>query len=91
MAYGALNLNPRQFDRLQPHEFEKLMEGYEWRANRHNELMSYFTYWIVAPHCKRNSVTPQKIAKPLQPQKKKAEATEEDKNYFADLAKRLGR
>jgi hypothetical protein len=90
MAYGALNLNPREFDRLQPQEFEKLLEGYAWRSNRHNELMAYFTYWIVAPHVKKNAVTIEKILNPLKPKQAKKEISEGDKDYFRKMAKELG-
>lgn len=90
MAYGALNLSPRELDRLQPQEFEKLLEGYTWRSNRRNELMSYFTYWIVAPHVKKNAVSIDKILNPLKPKQAKKEISEGDKDYFRKMAKELG-
>lgn len=91
MAYGALNLNPRELDRLQPQEFEKMLEGYAWRTDKRNELMSYFTFWMVAPHVKKNAVSIEKILNPLKPKQAKKEIADEDKDYFKKMAERLGR
>ena len=44
MAYGLLELKPRELDRLQPHEFEKMLEGYVMRRDKQNEVQAYFTY-----------------------------------------------
>jgi hypothetical protein len=47
LAYGALNLKPLEFERLQPHEFMALLEGYIWRKERQEELFAYFTCNIM--------------------------------------------
>ena len=52
--------------------------------------MSYFTYWIVAPHCKHNAVSIDKILNPLKPKQAKKEIAEGDKDYFRKMAKELG-
>lgn len=89
MAYGLLELKPRELDKLQPHEFEKMLEGYVMRRDKQNEVQAYFTYLMVAPHVKKDSITVEKILKPLQPHKAK-EVKQADREYFENLNRKLG-
>lgn len=52
IAYGPLNLTPEQFEQLQPHEFELLVEGYDWRENHNGEIMAYFVSKLMSVHTK---------------------------------------
>lgn len=83
IAYGALNLTPREFEDLQPQEFEKLIAGYTWRKQRDEEKLAYFTCWQVAPHMSR-AITVEKILNPLRPEEKKSgEELLKEKEYYA--------
>ncbi|WP_196602164.1 hypothetical protein [Pectinatus frisingensis] len=55
---------PDQFENLQPHEFYKLIDGYEVREKENDFKRAYFTSWLIAPHLKE-PVTVQQIMKPL--------------------------
>lgn len=65
-----------------------MLEGYVSRRDRANEVQAYFTYLMVAPHVKRDSITVEKILKPLQPHKVK-EVTKEDREYFEKMNREI--
>lgn len=86
-----LDLKPSELPLLQPQEVEKMFEGYKVATDRKNALTAYFVYWLVAPHVKKKSVTPEKILKPLQ--EKKAKSRSEllnEKEYFTNLMQKGG-
>lgn len=90
-AYGLLNLKPRELEQMQPQEIETMFEGYKVSTDRKNAVAAYFAYWLVAPHVKKNSVTPEKILKPLQDRKKKSrQELLDEKEYFTKLAQKGG-
>lgn len=43
IAYGPLDLKPRQFERLQPHELYAMLDGYAWRQE---QRQTETAYWI---------------------------------------------
>lgn len=88
LAYGPLELKPWEFAKLQPQEFEKMLEGYTLRRDRDNELRAYFTCLLIAPHVKKDSITVEKILKPLQPHKVK-QVTQQEKAYFQRMAEQM--
>lgn len=68
-----------------------MFEGYKVGQNRKNALAAYFVYWMVAPHVKKKSITPEKILKPLQEKKiKSRDELIEEKEYFTKLAQKGG-
>ena len=68
-----------------------MVEGYKVATERKNALTAYFVYWLVAPHVKKKSVTPEKILKPLEDKKKKSRAELlNEKEYFTKLAQKGG-
>lgn len=60
-----MGLKPNELEKLQVHEIDTMFEGYKIKRDRQNALTSYFAYWLVAPHVKKNSVSPEIILKPL--------------------------
>lgn len=76
---------------MQPQEIETMFEGYKVSTDRKNAVAAYFAYWLVVPHVKKNSVTPEKILKPLQDRKKKSrQELLDEKEYFTKLAQKGG-
>ena len=76
---------------MQPQEIETMFEGYKVSTDRKNAVAAYFAYWLVAPHVKKNSVTPEKILTPLQDRKKKSrQELLDEKEYFTKLAQKGG-
>ena len=87
IAYGPLNLTPRQFEELQPHEFYALLDGYHWRKKYQEGIFAYFTAWLINTHLKE-PISPAVILAPLQEnQKNKEDRRKEDEEY---LRKRFG-
>jgi len=74
VAYGKLALKPREFERLQPHEYYALCDGYEYRERRRraeieNEIFvhSYFVAHLLnisGKYLKKN-ISPKELYKPL--------------------------
>ncbi|KEJ91136.1 hypothetical protein [Synergistes jonesii] len=74
VAYGELALKPREFERLQPHEYYALCDGYEYRQRRRrvevgNEIFvySYFVAHLLnisGKYLKKN-ISPKELCKPL--------------------------
>lgn len=68
-----------------------MFEGHKVATERKNALTAYFVYWLVAPHVKKKSVTPEKILKPLEDKKKKSRVELlNEKEYFTKLAQKGG-
>lgn len=68
-----------------------MFEGYKVSTDRKNALTAYFVCTLMLPHVKKNSVTPEKILKPLQDKKKKSRAELlNEKEYFTKLAQKGG-
>lgn len=63
-----------------------MFDGCRLREDRENARIAYFTYWIVAPHVKKGTLSVDKILKPLASEKQK---TKEDllaeKEYYTNL------
>lgn len=57
VAYGALALKPWEFGRLTVAEFQKLVEGYEWRREQLRISMAYLIVPAVNA-CARNLKRP---------------------------------
>jgi hypothetical protein len=47
MAYGPLELTPREFSELTVGEFESLLDGARWREERTRETAGWMLAWIV--------------------------------------------
>jgi len=86
IAYGPLELKPREFERLQPHEFYALLEGYNWRQERQEALMAYFVCNLmnVAGKALKRPITPKQLLKPLR-EKKKPRDRKQDEQYLKEL------
>ena len=89
MAYGPLNLKPREFEELQPCEFEQLLEGYKWRQENTENLMAYFTACQMSVHTK-HPVSPMALLKPLRP-KQVSENRKSDVEYFKEMNEKLSK
>lgn len=74
VAYGELALKPWEFERLQPHEYYALCDGYEYRQSRRrteieNEIFvrAYFVAHLLnisGKYLKKN-ISPKELYKPL--------------------------
>jgi hypothetical protein len=89
LAYGALGLRPREFERLQPHEFYALLDGYVWR--RENRLAET-AYWVanllnMSGKVAKREITPLSLLKPFQPKEKRKRNIQEDAQYLKELFK----
>lgn len=83
IAYGVLNLKPREFEELQPHEFENLLRGYEARRAEENKQRAYWTANLMNCWIK-NPITPKDLWEPLiqpEPAQKKID----DREYFEKM------
>lgn len=69
IAYGPLALKPCEFERLQPHEFVALLEGYKWRQEQQENILAYFVSGLMNVEGKslKRNVTPADLLKPLRP------------------------
>lgn len=77
---------PDQFDNLQPHEFMKMWDGYQWRKeNRENEL-AYFTAAAMSVHTKK-PVSPKELLKPLRQKVKKQRNKKNDEAHLKEVFK----
>lgn len=77
MAYGLLALKPWEFERLQPYEYQLLVEGAVWRMERREEIAAYFVSSMMNPHLKK-PIRPQALIAPLRGSRQ----TKEDREYF---------
>ena len=85
MAY-EIGLHPAEFERLQPGEFYKMLDGYKARRKDEDMRRSYFTAMLMNPHLKE-PIDPQDIFKPLyytqeEIDRQKQEKAQEDLAYF---------
>lgn len=76
-------MKPREFETLQPHEFYKLFEGYKFRQQQKENILAYFTCWIVNTQGKsmKKDITPKELLKPLRPEKIKQIEINERNEY----------
>lgn len=67
IAYGPLGLKPWEFERLQPHEFMQLWDGYRWRQEQQENLMAYFVSGLMNVSGKKlkRLITSEDLIKPL--------------------------
>lgn len=84
-----MGLKPWEFEKLQPQELYKMLEARVERDKSIDSRLSYFVYWIVAPHITSEAkVSPQSIYEGLHPipkhvrDKEKAEELEALKAEF---------
>jgi len=83
LAYGPLNLRPWEFNRLQPHEFYKILDGYKWRMDERNAIISYFvTPLINSQGTMKKAVTMKDLLSPLQ---NKKEEKQQEKEYLRQI------
>lgn len=71
VAYGKLALKPREFERLQPHEYYALYDGYRFREEREKEkrkddivIQAHFTAYLMNCFSKK-TIYPKYLYKPL--------------------------
>lgn len=99
VAYGALALKPWEFERLQPHEYYALYDGYEYRQRRRrveieNEIFvySYFVAHLLnisGKYLKKN-ISPKELCKPLLDamsggEKRSAQDRRQDEEYLRKI------
>jgi len=73
-----LQLKPREFEKLQPHEFYKLLDGYKWRKYELESLAAYFVAPIInSQGTLKHPVSMKDLIDPLQPDRKRAEKQSE--------------
>lgn len=84
-----MGLKPGEFEKLQPQELYKMLDAQHERDKSIDSRLSYFVYWIVAPHITSEAkVSPQSIYEGLHPipkhvrDKEKAEELEALKAEF---------
>lgn len=67
IAYGPLKLKPIEYEKLQVHEFNKMLEGYMLRQRSDDRRNSYFTACIM--QCMAaNTIQPDDIYHGLHPE-----------------------
>lgn len=89
-AYGPLGLRPWDLMRLQPQEFDVMVEAYLSDRKRRYEVQAYFTSLIIAPHVKKNAMSVEKILKPLLPEApNKTRTRKNEKAYFEQMLKNI--
>jgi hypothetical protein len=85
VAYGALKLSPREFERLQPHEFYALLDGYSWRRE---DRLAETAYWIanllnMEGKVAKKQITPMSLLKPFLPKEKRN--VQDDAKHLKEL------
>ena len=93
IAYGPLNLKPWEFERLQPHEFNDMADGYVWRQEQQENVLAYFTCQLlnVSGKSLKKPITPLKLLEPLRTKKKKQSSKAKDEAYLRkQFSKALG-
>lgn len=82
-----MKLTPRQLDKLQPHEFEKILEAALAQRDREQEETAYFVYILGGAIITKKMKSPKDILRPLQPHNSKGkEVSQEEKEYFKKMA-----
>jgi hypothetical protein len=85
IAYGPLNLLPETFGKLQPHEFEKLWDGYQWRKKQRETEAAYWVHRI-AVHLVKKPMTPEELLRPLRQEEAKQNRVA-DEQYLRETFK----
>lgn len=82
MAYGALNLKPRDFEDLTVTEFLDLLQGYKWRKEREEEFAAYFVSCLMNVEGKslRNNIKVKDLIAPFR--NTVTRTKKEDKEYL---------
>ena len=85
MAYGALNLRPREFEDLTVSEFLDLLQGYKWRKERKEEFTAYFVSCLMNTEGKalKINITVKDLVAPFR-NKKVIRTKKEDKKYLIE-------
>lgn len=69
---------------MQPHEFNKMLEGYKWRTEERDALITYFVVPIInSQGTLKNPVTIKDLLAPLKNQDIKKK--QEDKEYLKQV------
>lgn len=73
---------------MQPHEFELLLDGYNWRENHYCEIQAYFTAAAMSVHTK-NPVKPTDLWKPTKnnANKRSKRRKKSDEAYLREVFK----
>ena len=89
IAFGPLNLDPRTFEELQPHEFYSLIEGYIWRKHERQNETAYFVAEILnmSGRMAQKRIKAEDLVKPLQAEKKKERNVKEDLTHLRKVFK----
>lgn len=91
-AYGPLELKPWEFERLQPYEFEQLIEGWNWRnelsennRKRTETVLCYLTAHLLNVSGKsiKGKITVADLTRPLEDKPKRDKQS--DKEYLKEL------
>lgn len=77
---------PREFEQLQPHEFEKLIDGYKKRKKEQEFSYAYFTACIMNTQLKE-PITPHKILEPIWKEEQNERQTADDEEYLRNRFK----
>lgn len=85
IAYGFLKLQPHEFWRLTPKEYQLMVEGYKEYDYTIMQKVAQLASWVTAPHLKR-PIPPEKLlGKKDENKGKKRTTPEETKNYLDEL------
>ena len=85
IAYGFLNLQPHEFWRLTPKEYNLMVEGYKEYDYTIMQKVAQLASWVTAPHLK-NPVSPKKLLDAGNNKKDRRRTTpEETKKYLDEL------
>ena len=76
---------PWDFDRLQPHEFIDMWDGYNWRKENSENTWAYFTTHVMSMHGK---VSMTDLLKPLREPVKKNSKTDNEA-YLKERFKKI--
>lgn len=75
-----MGLKPWEFEKLQPQELYKMLDAQRERDKAIDSRLSYFVYWIAAPHITSEAkVSPQSIYEGLHPTPKHVRDEEKKK------------
>ena len=92
-------MRPQDFERMQPHEFEKLLDGYKWRQEqkrteieRQDIVYAYFISMLLNVNLKKKDrVTVGDLLDPLYPGRKNSKKDNDEealKAKFKDFLKK---
>lgn len=87
LAYGQLALKPWEFDRLQPHEFILLLQGYSCRQTQQENMIAYFVCQLMNIEGKSltQPIGVQDLLEPIRGERK--HKRDEDEDYLRDQFK----